>query len=33
MMKMMELLCSSVGISVVEPTMAGPVVKPAPAKM
>ena len=33
MMKTMELLCSSVGISVVEPTMGGPVVKPAPAKM
>lgn len=33
MMKTMELVCSTVGISVVEPTMSGPVVKPAPAKM
>ena len=33
MMKTMELVCSAVGIPVVEPTITGPVVKPAPAKM
>ena len=33
MMKTMELVCSSVGIPVVEPTMSGPIVKPAAARM
>ena len=33
MMKTMELVCSAVGIPVIEPTMSGPVVKPTAAKM